>query len=47
MINRWKGVPQLTEFEIANIINYIHHSWENNLEFVKIDEVRATLAACE
>ena len=42
-----EGIPQLTEFEIANIINYIHHSWENNLEFVKIDEVRATLATCK
>ena len=42
-----EGIPQLSEFEIANIINYINQAWGNDLGFVKLGDVRARLEACE
>jgi mono/diheme cytochrome c family protein len=45
--NPMPGIPQLTDFEIANIINYINHAWGNDLGFYQIDEVRANLEQCE
>lgn len=45
--NPMPGVPQLTDFEIANIINYINHAWGNELGFYQIDEVRTNLEQCE
>ena len=45
--NAMPGVPQLTDFEIANILNYINHSWGNDYGFVTIDEVRASLEKCK
>ncbi|MBI5914273.1 MAG: cytochrome c [Bacteroidetes bacterium] len=41
------GIPKLTEFEITNIINYIHTSWGNNLPPVKHPDVRTWLKRCE
>lgn len=41
------GVPQLTDFEIANVINYINHAWGNDYGFIQIDEVRESLKECE
>ena len=40
------AIPQLSDFEIANVINYINHAWGNDYGFVRIDEVRATLENC-
>ena len=45
--NAMPGVPQLTDFEIANILNYINHAWGNDYGFVTIDEVRAGLEKCK
>ena len=42
-----EGIPQLTEVEIANIINYINHAWGNKYGFVKIQEVKSQLERCE
>jgi hypothetical protein len=41
------GIPQLNEFEIANIINYIHHSWGNDLGYFPLEKVRAALETCK
>lgn len=40
------GNPDLTEFEIANLVNYIRHAWGNEYGFVKLDEIKAGLEAC-
>lgn len=41
------GVPQLTEFQIANIINYLNHAWGNDYGFVKVDQLRDQLEKCK
>ncbi|MCB0618240.1 MAG: cytochrome c [Saprospiraceae bacterium] len=41
------GIPELSETEIANIINYIHHAWGNDFGYVPFDEVRRSLTGCE
>lgn len=41
------GVPQLTEFEITNVINYINTAWGNDFEIVKHLDVRQALEQCE
>jgi mono/diheme cytochrome c family protein len=40
-------IPNLTEAEITNIINYINHAWENDYGYVKIKEVKEALKACK
>jgi mono/diheme cytochrome c family protein len=50
--NKWEyqgvmpGVPQLTEFEITNIINYINTAWGNDYPLIKHEIVRNALAQC-
>lgn len=41
------GTPQLSDFEITNIINYIRHAWENHYGYVTLEEVRKALENCE
>ncbi len=41
-----EGISQLSEFQIANIINYINSAWGNNYGYVSVPEVRQRLAAC-
>ncbi len=41
-----EGIQKLSDFEIANIINYINHSWGNQYGFVQIGEVREALNNC-
>ena len=41
------GVPQLTEFEITNVINYINTSWGNDFKTAKHLDVREALKECE
>lgn len=41
------GVPQLTDFEITNIINYIHQAWGNEYGYVKVQEVQKALEKCK
>jgi hypothetical protein len=45
--NEMPGIEKLTEFEITNIINYIHTSWGNNLPIVKHPQVQEWLKPCE
>lgn len=40
------GVAALSEFQIANIINYINHAWGNDYGFVKVEDIRAQLENC-
>lgn len=42
-----EGIPQLSEFEISNIINYINQAWGNEMGFVKMSDIRTRLKACE
>ncbi len=41
------GKETLTEFQIANIINYINHAWGNELGFVKVEDLRQQLESCQ
>ena len=41
------GAPQLTEFEITNVINYVNTAWGNNYPIAKHLEIRAALEKCE
>lgn len=41
------AIPQLSEFEITNVINYINHAWGNDYGIVKLEDVRAQLKDCE
>lgn len=41
------AVPELSDFEITNVINYINHAWGNEFGIVKLSEVRAALEACD
>lgn len=38
--------PQLSDFEITNIINYIRHAWSNDYGYVTLEEVRKALENC-
>lgn len=40
------GVPQLTDFEITNVINYINQAWGNDYGYVKFEDVKQALEAC-
>jgi mono/diheme cytochrome c family protein len=40
------GVPQLTDVEIANILNYILFNWNENQEILLIEEVQKNLENC-
>ena len=40
------GVPDLTEFQIANIINYINQAWGNDYGFIKVEDLRRQLDDC-
>ena len=40
------AVPQLSDFEITNVINYINHAWGNDYGFVPDNDVEAALEEC-
>jgi len=41
------GVPQLTDAEITNLINYMNHSWGNDNGFTNPKVVQEILKKCE
>ena len=41
------GFEELSDFEIANIVNYINHSWGNNYGFYKLADARENLQECD
>lgn len=45
--NPMEGIPQLSDTEITNVINYIHHAWGNDYGYVKFKEVKGALQECE
>lgn len=40
------GVPQLSDFEITNVINYINSAWGNDFGYMKITDVKKALEEC-
>lgn len=44
--NPMEGVPNLTEFEITNIINYINQAWGHQLGTVVASDIQNQLDAC-
>jgi mono/diheme cytochrome c family protein len=40
------GIPDFTEFEMANILNYVSTSWGNTEKLWTVDEVREALKNC-
>lgn len=40
------AIPQLSDFQIANIINYINSAWGNELGYVSVPEIRKRLEEC-
>jgi mono/diheme cytochrome c family protein len=41
------GNEQLSEVDIANIINYINQDWSNEEEFVSPVEIKRQLQECQ
>lgn len=41
------AIPDLNVYEITNIINYIHHSWGNDLGYRTVPEVETALERCD
>lgn len=41
-----KGIPELTNLEIAEIITYVYNSWGNSLGLVDVSEVDNLLLSC-
>ncbi|MEZ4948887.1 MAG: cytochrome c [Saprospiraceae bacterium] len=41
-----EAIPNLSRFEIANILNYIEHSWGNGKQYFTIQEVEESLNSC-
>ena len=40
------GIPELSDVQINNIINYINHAWNNELKESNIREVKESLENC-
>ena len=40
------GIPEITDFEITNIINYIYHTWGNGEHYAKLEAVKQSLDNC-
>jgi hypothetical protein len=40
------AIPALSDFEITNIMNYIHSSWGNKMPYVTLEEVKKSLDSC-
>lgn len=41
------GISALSEFEIANVINYINQAWGNDYGYVPLNKIREELEKCE
>jgi mono/diheme cytochrome c family protein len=41
------GVPTLSEIDIANVLNYVHHQWGAEARPFSPEEVRRQLERCE
>lgn len=45
--NPMAAIPELSEFEITNVINYINQAWGNDYGTVKLADVRQQLEDCK
>ncbi len=45
--NPMAAIPELSEFEIANIINYINQAWGNDYGYMPVKEIRKRLEECK
>ena len=41
------GVKDLNDVQITNIINYVNHAWGNQLNHVKVEDLRKKLRDCK
>jgi mono/diheme cytochrome c family protein len=41
-----EGIPDLNEYEIANILNYINHRWTEEQNFLPVPEIQKALENC-
>ncbi len=41
------GIPQLTDIEVTNVINYINHAWGNDNGFTRPTDVQVILEGCK
>ena len=41
------GIPEMTDFDIVLVINYINHSWGNDAKYTDIREVRKNIKNCK
>lgn len=40
------GIPQLSNFQMANIINFINHAWGNDFGYINIETLEKNLKNC-
>ncbi len=45
--NAMPANDKLTDFEIANILNYVNNAWSADKKFIPLDDVREQLKKCE
>lgn len=45
--NEMVPIPQLTESEIANILNYVNQAWQNREPYLTLEEVKQSLKNCK
>ncbi len=41
------GIPELTDIEVTNVINYINHAWGNDNGFTRPTDVQVILEGCK
>lgn len=41
------GIPQISEADIANVLNFINESWGNNDKFIPHEAIKASLEICD
>ncbi len=41
------GVEELNDVQITNVINYINHAWGNDLQHVKVEDIKNALTGCQ
>jgi cytochrome c551 len=42
-----KGIPSLTDLEIAEIATYLYNSWDRNQGIIEVKDVTSVLSTCE
>ena len=44
--NPMPGAENLTEFQVANIINYMNQAWGNDYGYIQLQDIREALEEC-